>query len=436
MIIYLTIKKGGKLKTLMKKETNFRSSMKQITQKRNLVSKITKFPTTYVIFILGVLISRIGDSMYTFALPWIAYELTGSAIIMSSLFAIGVLPIVLFGPIVGVVVDRFDRRKLMWIADLGCIILVALIPILYHLDLLQLWHLYAVSFVLAVLSMLFDVATITVIPQIAGQSLIKANSAYQMVNQIASLAGPALSGIIIAIIGGVNALWINALSFVATLVAVLLLPKLENKNVIDKTRNLLQTIGNDMKEGFKWLKNDRLNLALSLQAMVGNFGASALLGGLMYYLLSTLNLSAEESGINYTLIGVGGLLGSIIVVPLEQRFRRGILIPTLLGMGAIGLTYAIWSDYWLAPGISFGIAMLCNIAWNTIVASVRQETVPTDMQGRVLGFSRVLTRLAMPLGALVGGLISDFHPVAIFALASTAKILEVILALISPIRKL
>ncbi len=389
-----------------------------------------------MIFIFGLLISRIGDSLYTFALPWIAYKLTGSAIIMSSLFAIGVLPIVLFGPIVGVVVDRFDRRKLMWVADVGCIILVSLIPLLYNLSVLQLWHLYVVSFILAVLSMLFDVATITVIPQIAGPSFTRANSAYQMVNQIASLAGPALAGIIIAIIGGINALWINALSFIATLVAVLLLPKLEKKKPTDRAKTLLQTIKNDMREGLKWLINDRLNLALSLQAMVGNFGASAVLGGLMYYLLSTLNLSAEESGINYTLIGVGGLLGSIIVIPLEQRFRRGILIPTLLAVGAIGLTYAIWSEYWLAPGISFGLAMICNIAWNTIVASVRQETVPTDMQGRVLGFSRVLTRLAMPLGALVGGLISDFNPVAIFILASTAKFIEVIIALTSPIRKL
>ncbi|MED0906620.1 MFS transporter [Bacillus nitratireducens] len=420
----------------MKKETNFNSSLKPNVQSRNLVSKITDFPSAYVIFIFGLLISRIGDSLYTFALPWIAYKLTGSAIIMSSLFAIGVLPIVLFGPIVGVVVDRFDRRKLMWVADVGCIILVSLIPLLYNLSVLQLWHLYVVSFILAVLSMLFDVATITVIPQIAGPSLTRANSAYQMVNQIASLAGPALAGIIIAIIGGINALWINALSFIATLVAVLLLPKLEKKKPTDRAKTLLQTIKNDMREGLKWLINDRLNLALSLQAMVGNFGASAVLGGLMYYLLSTLNLSAEESGINYTLIGVGGLLGSIIVIPLEQRFRRGILIPTLLAVGAIGLTYAIWSEYWLAPGISFGLAMICNIAWNTIVASVRQETVPTDMQGRVLGFSRVLTRLAMPLGALVGGLISDFNPVAIFILASTAKFIEVIIALTSPIRKL
>ncbi len=418
------------------KETNFNSSLKSNKTSKGLVSTMTHLSRTYVIFIVGLLISRIGDSLYTFALPWIAYELTGSAIIMSSLFATGVLPIVLFGPIVGALVDRWDRRKLMWIADLGCMILVIFIPILHILGLLQLWHLYVVSFILAILSMLFDVATITVIPHIAGQSLTRANSAYQMVNQIASLAGPALAGIIIAIIGGFNALWINVLSFVATLIAVLLFPKVEKNKSIDKPGNLLRNIGNEMKEGFKWLINDRLNLALSLQAMVGNFGASAILGALMYYLLSTLHLSTEQSGFNYTLIGVGGLLGSIIVVPLEQRFRRGVLIPVLLGIGAIGLTYAIWSKSWLAPGIAFGIAMTCNIAWNTLVASVRQETVPTNMQGRVLGFSRVLTRLAMPLGALVGGIISDFNPVAIFILASATKMIEVIIALISPIRKL
>ncbi|MCM3736559.1 MFS transporter [Bacillus cytotoxicus] len=389
-----------------------------------------------MVFVSSILISRLGDSLYTFAIPWIAFELTGSAVVMSSLFATSVLPIVLFGPIVGVMVDRWNRRRLMWIADLGSMFLVGLVPVLHFLEVLQIWHLYAISFILAVLSMLFDVATVTAIPYIAGQKLTKANLAYQMVNQIASLAGPTLAGMTIAIIGGFNALWLNVVSFAATVIVVLLLPELGGKKDGVKEGNVLQGISRDLKEGLKWLTNNRLNLALSLQAMVGNFGASSVLGVFMYYLLSTLHLSPEQSGFNYTLIGVGGLIGSIIAVPLERHFRRGILIPVLLGIGAIGLTYAIWSKYWLAPGIALGFAMICNIAWNTIVASIRQETVPTDMQGRVLGFSRVLTRLAMPLGALVGGIISGYNPVAVFALASVAKIIEVIIALMSPIRKL
>ncbi|MED1411188.1 MULTISPECIES: MFS transporter [Bacillus] len=407
----------------------------KLKQERSMTVS-TAFSKEYKIFIFGLLISRIGDSLYTFALPWIAYQLTGSAVIMSSLFAINVLPIVLFGPIVGVIVDRYDRRRLLWIADAISIILVSLVPILHSLHLLEIWHLYVITFILAVMSMLFDVTTVTVIPHIAGASLTKANSLYQMVNQLSSLLGPMLAGLCISFIGGFQVLWINVLSFITTLIAVMLLPSIKILKSKNNDKNTLQNVLADLLVGFKWLKNDRLNIALSFQAMVGNFGASAVLGVLMYYLLSTLHLSPEQSGFNYTLIGIGGLLGSLIAVPLEKRLRRGVLIPLLLFLGTLGLTIALWSTYWIAPGIAFGIAMTCNIAWNTIIASVRQETIPSNMQGRVLGFSRVLTRLAMPLGALVGGIISAYNPVFVFALAAFTKLLEVFIALCSPIRKL
>lgn len=127
--------------------------MKFIQERRFTIK--TTFSKEYKIFILGLLISRIGDSLYTFALPWIAYQLTGSAVIMSSLFAINVLPIVLFGPLVGVIIDRYDRKKLLLVADITNIILVSLVPILHSLHLLEIWHLYIITFMLAVMSMLF-----------------------------------------------------------------------------------------------------------------------------------------------------------------------------------------------------------------------------------------------------------------------------------------
>ncbi|SCN45077.1 Protein of unknown function [Bacillus cereus] len=85
--------------------------MKFILERRLTIK--TTFSKEYKIFIFGLLISRIGDSLYNFALPWIAYQLTGSAVIMSSLFAIN-FPIVLFGPLVGVMIDQYDRKKLLW----------------------------------------------------------------------------------------------------------------------------------------------------------------------------------------------------------------------------------------------------------------------------------------------------------------------------------
>lgn len=131
------------------------------------------------------------------------------------------------------------------------------------------------------------------------------------------------------------------------------------------------------------------------------------------------------------------MIGSLLAVPLEQRLRRGILIPLLLSIGATGFLYASFSHFWLAPGIAFFAVAVCNVAWNTIVTSIRQETIPSEMIGRVLGFSGVLTRLAMPVGALTGAALSDWtDPRAVFAVAAGAKLLEVFISRLTPIRKL
>ncbi|MFD2875542.1 hypothetical protein ACFTAO_05460 [Paenibacillus rhizoplanae] len=79
--------------------------------------------------------------------------------------------------------------------------------------------------------------------------------------------------------------------------------------------------------------------------MIGNFGYSAAFGVLMFYLLNTLHLNTQQSSINYTLLGFGGMIGSLLAVPLERRFRRGLLIPVLLGVGTLGFSFAAISDF-------------------------------------------------------------------------------------------
>lgn len=144
-----------------------------------------------------------------------------------------------------------------------------------------------------------------------------------------------------------------------------------------------------------------------------------------------------DSEVYYSLIGFGGLIGSLLVVPLEKRFRKGVLVAALLMIGTVGFFAPLVSSFWLAPGLAFSIVSVCNVGWNTLVQSMRQRTVPPEMLGRVLGFSRVVTRLAMPIGAAVGGLMSaNVNPVLVFAIAGSAKLVEVIIALVSPIRRM
>ncbi|MEK3869927.1 MULTISPECIES: MFS transporter [unclassified Paenibacillus] len=395
--------------------------------------QLLQLPFSYLRFLIGMFISRVGDSLFTFAIPWISYKLTQSSIVMGSMYAVSVLPIVLFGPVVGSMVDRWERKKLMILTDILRALLVALIPVLHFMGLLQIWHLYAISFVLTILSLMFDVSIVAIIPSLAPKQLTRANASYQFINQIAELTGPLLAGVLIVSIGGFNVLWLDAISFSGTFIVLMLMPSFSKPESLTSVAQIFK----DIKDGFWWLIRSRINLSFSLQAMIGNFGFSAAFGVLMFYLLNTLQLNTQQSSMNYTLLGLGGVIGSLLAVPLEKRFRRGALIPALLGIGTLGFVFASISQFRLTPGIAFLAVTVCNVAWNTIVTSVRQETIPSEMLGRVLGFSWVLTRLAMPLGAMMGAALAEWtDPQVVFAVAAGAKALKVVIALVTPIRKL
>lgn len=407
--------------------------MAAATTLRGRLAAWTGLSRDFGFFLGGIAVSKLGDALYMFAVPWIAYELTRSPVVMSTLYATEILPILLFGALAGAIVDGWDRRKLMLWSDVLRAGIVAMVPALHLLGALQVWHLYVAAFTLALVSLAFDVATTAVIPELAGGELTRANAAFQLVNQAGSMAGPALAGLVIAAMGGFNALWLDAISFGGTFLAILVVPRIQTQAQGLTVHGVLHGIG----EGLRWLWGNPVIKVLSFQAMTGNFGFGMVNAVLMYYLRSTLGLSAELAGLDYAMLGVGGLVGSIAIVPLARRIRRGVLYPAILLFGLSGLLIMAGLRTWWAPGLGFGMVSACNIAWVVLSTSVRQELIPGNLMGRVLAFSRILSTAAMPLGATLGGLLSrSFDPAVIFLIAATAKGVEVLIARYSAMRTL
>jgi Na+/melibiose symporter-like transporter len=192
-----------------------------------------------------------------------------------------------------------------------------------------------------------------------------------------------------------------------------------------------------MIEGFRWLWGNAVIRVLSLQAMIGNFGFGMVSAVLMFYLRNVLGLSSEISGLNYAMLGVGGIIGSLVIVPLTRRLRRGQLYPGILIFGMTGLLIMATVRTWWAPGLGFGMVSACNIAWVVLSTSVRQENIPSDLMGRVLSFTRVLSTAAMPVGAILGSfLIERFDPTIVFIIAAVTKLAEALVAHFSPMRSL
>lgn len=407
--------------------------MATVSPAQNRFATWARFASPFALFLTGLTISKLGDALYMFALPWIAYDLTGSAVLMSGLFATEILPILLFGALAGVFVDRVDRRRLMMASDLLRAVIVAAIPLLGGLGMLQVWHLYIVAFSLSLISLVFDVATTIAIPELAGKDLTRANAAHQLIMQLGAMGGPALAGVAIAALGGYGAMWLDALSFGGTLLALLLLPPFQTGSAGATAQGVLE----GMAEGFRWLWKHAVIKALSLQAMIGNFGFGMVNAVLMFYLRDVLHLSSRVGGLNYAMLGVGGVAGSLVIVPLSRRYSRRQLYPAILLFGMTGLLVMAALRTWWAPGFGFGMVSACNVAWVVLSTSVRQEQIPGELLGRVLSFTRVLSTAAMPVGAILGGaLVERFDPALVFLIAAGTKLVETGIARFSAMRSL
>lgn len=193
----------------------------------------------------------------------------------------------------------------------------------------------------------------------------------QTAGQLADMLGPAVAGGLASFMSITSILWLDVASFAVILYVLCRLPQEPAR-----TRSAKPAFAAEMSQGFLWLIRSPVQLALSLQAAIGNFGYNAAYATLTYYLITNLHLTTGQIGMTYTLLAAGGVSGSLAVIYLDRHFRRGALIPVLLLAGTCGFVLAGFNTSWLAPGIGFGLVAACNTSWSVLSASIRQEKVP------------------------------------------------------------
>src|SRR6185295_14238171 len=156
------------------------------------------------------------------ALLWFVYELTGSALKTTMVGLLQTLPPLVLGPLIGVYLDRWPKKQVMIWVDLVRTVMVGLIPLLYALDALSLERLYLLVFVTAIFSAVFGPALASAVPLIVPRArLTGANALLQTTTTIGVLVGPAVSGLGIALIGAQNVLYVNAGTFLISVLCLL-----------------------------------------------------------------------------------------------------------------------------------------------------------------------------------------------------------------------
>jgi MFS family permease len=354
-------------------------------------------------FWVGQAISNLSSSFTLFALPLLVYQLTGSALNLGLMTAVEFLPYVLFGLVLGAWADRVDRKHMMILTDVARAAIIASIPLLAGLDLLLVWWIYAVGFISSTLKICFDAGEFAAVPSLVGKDgLIKANGRIQASYSAAFFLGPFLAGALLVLMPVQTILLFDALSFLASALALALVTGSFNVEGADK--KTLATLREDVVEGLRYVLSHPVLRNISIMMALINFLAATTHSQLVLFAKERLGASDSQVGLLYSAGALGVAVLSLAADPVRKRlsFSKAALGALMLyGLLIFGLAFVTF--YWIAVPV-WALALGFGIFFNINTSSLRQAIVPNRMLGRVQSIAAVLAWSAIPLGAFLGGL--------------------------------
>ena len=362
----------------------------------------------FLIIWIGQLISTVGSGLTGFALSIWIYQETGQAapFVYTALFSS--LPIVMFSLFAGALVDRWNRRWVMILADVGAALATLGVFLLYRSGNLEVWHIYVSSFLAALFATFqlpaFNASITLLVPK---EQLTRANGLVQTGLSVQGLISPLLAGLLVGIIGVSGMMLIDFATFFAAVGTLLLIPIPQPEMTEEKKA---QKIVTDIQHGWDFLRQRPGLLALAAYIGLVNVMSTSVIALVAPLILSFSN--AQILGLTETISSLGLLLGGILISTWggTQRKMTGIYGGVLLaGLGLMfgGLRSVFW---WIALGIFLFLFPLPTV--NAQLRSIVQVKSPADLQGRVFSVIFMIARLGPPIGFLVSAPLADrvFEP--------------------------
>jgi MFS family permease len=354
-------------------------------------------------------ISLVGNMLSAIAIPWFVLQTTGSATQTGITGFFTVLPVVLAGFFGGTLVDRLGYKRTSIIADIASGVTTALIPLLYFTVGLEFWQLMALVFLGALLDAPGSTARSALVPELAEMAqmpLERATSLIHIIERGARLVGAPLSGLLIALVGTENVLWLDALSFFisAGIVAVTIkrhqLPQQEE----------LATKGayfDELREGLRFIFDDKLLLAIVIMIMATNFLDAVFSGVVQPVFVKQVYGQALDLGLLIAANGGGAVIGALIFSAIGPRLpRHAVFVFGFVLTSLRFFLYAMYPPLWVAL-VFVVISSMGAGPLNPIIGAVEYERVPKNMRGRVGGAIGAGAWSAMPLGMLLGGVLTE-----------------------------
>ncbi len=354
-------------------------------------------------FWIGQLISVMGTWMQTAAQSWLVLTITDSPFLLGLLGVAQFTPVLLFSLPAGVFVDRFPKRSIVLLTQTISMILALILAILVFTDSVQYWHIFLLALGLGMVKTLDIPARQSFMIELVGRDVVlNAVALNSTVMNLGRVVGPAVAGVVMALVGAGWCFLVNGVTFLAVIFGLL---KIDVEPVIKKRPK--GTVIPDIKEGLVYLfSKPILTTTTLILAIVSTFGMnySVLIP---VFARNQLGLDAQGYGLLMSALGVGSMLGALIVASSSSRgpnrvrlFVVPFITSSLFMIMAFNRSYAF-------SALVIGLMGFANIFFTTTANSLMQINSDDEFRGRVMSVYSLVFAGSTPIGNMFVGSIAD-----------------------------
>ena len=354
---------------------------------------------------IGHLISIAGSQMQLWALYWHLRTLSDQPMVISGIGLARFLPVILLSLVAGVAADRFDRRKMAIVTQIALGLVALFLGLATSWNVVSIWMIFGLVIMQSIAVAFDGPARQALIPSLVPrENLPNAYSLTSIAAKVGGILGPAICGIVIALWGLQWAYWLNAISYLAVIAALIAMGNIQT--VIEKRAFELQGVFHEIQEGIKFIKNSPIIFSVMFLDFLGSFFSSA------DTLLPFVAMDILHVGpIQYGWLSASQAIGTLIIgLYLSQKtklLRQGMLISVsvaLFGLATILFGVSTW--FWLTMLALILVGVFDGLS-SIIRNTVRQLQTPDAMRGRMMSITQIFAKGGPQLGEVESGLVAQ-----------------------------
>ena len=386
----------------------------------------------FFIIFAGQTVSLVGSRLVQFSLVWWLTQQTGSANVLAFASIMAILPQAILGPFAGVLVDRWNRKRVMLFADTGIALVTVVLALLYASGMIQIWHIYALMFIRSLGGAFhwtsMQASTSLMVPR---EQIARVAGLNQSVSGIASIVAPPMGALLIEILPIQYVLGIDVVTAVFAIVPLLVIHVPQPPKQLSKAKTVLE----DMRGGLNYVIEWKGLLIIMVMSLTINLLISPAFSLLPLLITGYFKGGALELAWIQSANGLGMILGGLLLGiwgGFKSRVKTAFVALVIAGFSILSFSQTPPDVFPLAVVSIFIFGVTNSIANSSFFAAL-QTLVPPEVQGRVFTLAMAASTIAQPIGLAVAGPVSEILNIrSWFVIGGVAFIVMALLSFSTP----